>query len=133
MPGCWDGLADDLVISSGLADARNPRLSGAAYVVFGPRVGPALPRFRRGDSNADGATDISDAVAILSYLFLGVKKVPCEQAGDANDDGSLDISDAVYVLGFLFLGGKPIEPPVEECGVDPTGHALLCGSFPGCD
>jgi hypothetical protein len=89
--------------------------------------------FRRGDSNADGATDISDAAAILGYLFLGLKGVPCEQAGDANDDGALDISDAIYVLSFLFLGGEAIEPPVGACGVDPTGHDLPCQSFPGCE
>ena len=88
--------------------------------------------FRRGDSNTDGTTDISDAVATLGYLFLGLKKVPCEQAGDANDDGALDISDAVCVLSFLFTGGKAIEPPVGACGVDPTGHSLPCLEFPGC-
>jgi hypothetical protein len=89
-------------------------------------------QFRRGDANADGLTDISDGVAILNYLFLGVKKVPCEQAGDTNDDGTLDISDGVYVLSFLFLGGKPIAPPVGTCGVDPTMHGLPCDSFQGC-
>jgi ELWxxDGT repeat protein len=92
--------------------------------------GPRL--FRRGDSNADGATDISDAVAILGYLFLGEEKVPCEQAGDANDDGALDISDAVYILEFLFLGGQTIEPPVEECGIDPTPDELACLDHPVC-
>jgi hypothetical protein len=63
-------------------------------------------------------------LAILGYLFLGDKKVPCEQAGDANDDGALDLSDAVYVLSFLFLGGKAIEPPVGTCGIDPSGHSI---------
>src|SRR5262249_14364127 len=29
------------------------------------------PTFRRGDANADGKADITDAVAILGYLFLG--------------------------------------------------------------
>ena len=71
-------------------------------------------------------------VAIISYLFLGEKKVPCEQAGDANDDGALDISDTVYTLSFLFSGGKPIGPPVGTCGIDPTGHSLPCDSFPVC-
>ena len=89
-------------------------------------------RFVRGDANADRGTDISDAVAILGYLFLGVDQVTCEQAGDANDDGALDITDAVYVLSFLFTGGKAIEPPVGACGVDPTGHRLPCSSFPLC-
>jgi hypothetical protein len=90
------------------------------------------PPFLRGDANADGATDLSDAIAILVSLFDGEIMVPCEQAGDANDDGGLDISDAVYTLTFLFLDGKAIEPPVEACGMDPTDHDLPCDSFPGC-
>jgi hypothetical protein len=96
-------------------------------------VTEARGAFVRGDSNADGVTDISDAVAILNYLFLGVKKVPCEQAGDANDDGALDISDAVYVLSFLFLGGNSMKPPIGTCGIDPTAHDLPCDSFPRCE
>ena len=91
-----------------------------------------IQQFRRGDSNADGTTDISDAIAILGYLFLGDNKVPCEQAGDANDEGALDISDVIYVLSYLFLGGTPIAPPVGTCGIDPTGHGLSCVSFPPC-
>jgi hypothetical protein len=113
----------------------NGRPCGAAVDIgayeYGDCPSPEV-LFRRGDSNADGATDISDGIAILGYLFLGERKVPCEQAGDANDDGALDISDAVYVLSFLFLGGKPIAPPVGTCGVDPTGHGLPCASFPEC-
>jgi hypothetical protein len=90
-------------------------------------------RFERGDTNTDGSTDISDAVAILNYLFLGVGNIPCLQAADSNDDGALDMSDAVTILGFLFLGGKTIEPPFGICGVDPTGHDLACDSFSRCD
>ena len=107
---------------------------GLAALLINARLGIAADSatFLRGDSNTDGTTDISDAIAILGYLFLGMNKVPCEQAGDANDDGALDISDAIYVLSFLFLGGTAIEPPVETCGVDPTGHGLPCAMFPGC-
>jgi hypothetical protein len=90
-------------------------------------------KFQRGDPNADGRGDISDAVSVLGFLFLGAGSLPCEQSGDANDDGALDISDAVYILSFLFLGGDAIEPPAGACGVDPTGHDLPCESFPGCE
>jgi hypothetical protein len=88
--------------------------------------------FRRGDPNADGAMDISDAIAILGTLFLGEALVPCKQAGDANDDGVLGISDGIYVLDFQFLGGEAIPPPYGICGVDPTGHPLPCEEFQGC-
>jgi pimeloyl-ACP methyl ester carboxylesterase len=89
-------------------------------------------RFIRGDTNADGRTDISDVINLLGYKFTGNGSLPCEQAGDVNDDGTLDISDAVYELSFLFLGGAPMAPPVGACGVDPTGHGLTCASFPSC-
>jgi hypothetical protein len=89
-------------------------------------------RFRRGDANADGGTDLSDAVAILARLFLAGASVPCDQAADVNDDGTLDISDAVAVLSFLYLGGKPIGPPASACGLDPTESDLPCRSFPPC-
>ncbi len=124
-----DGIPD-IAIGTSVGGYNPPH--GRAYVVFGPRR-EGVPQFRRGDSNADNTTDISDGIAILGYLFLGEQKVLCEQAGDGNDDGALDISDAVYVLRFLFLGGKPIQPPVGVCGIDPTGHDLPCASFPPCE
>jgi len=91
-----------------------------------------LPRFIRGDSDGDGVTDLSDAVALLGFMFLGEEEIPCRQAGDASDDGLLDISDPIRILTFLFAGGEPIPPPVEACGVDPTGNDLPCASFPRC-
>jgi hypothetical protein len=53
--------------------------------------------FRRGDSNAGGTIDISDAVATLQFLFSGVAAVPCLKAADTNDDGSLDLAGAVFL------------------------------------
>jgi hypothetical protein len=89
--------------------------------------------FIRGDANADEATDLTDAVAIFGYLFLGEKKVPCEQAGDVNDDGALDISDGIYVLSFLFTGGLAIKPPIENCGIDSSpAHDLPCAGYTLC-
>jgi hypothetical protein len=90
-------------------------------------------RFLRGDANADGRLpELSDAVAFLEYMFLGGTKVTCEQAADVNDSGDLNVTDAVYLLQNLFLGGKAIEPPVDTCGIDPTGHDLPCLSFVPC-
>jgi hypothetical protein len=58
----------------------------------------------RGDSNADGRLDISDALTTLGYLFLGEDAPPCARAMDSNADGRVDLSDPVLVLGVLFLG-----------------------------
>ena len=70
---------------------------------------PPKKRFLRGDANADGTADISDAIAILGFLSLGSTMNDCEDAADANDDGAVDISYPVRLLGFLFLGSE--RPP----------------------
>lgn len=90
------------------------------------------PHFHRGDANADGTTDISDAITILGRLFLGTSSIPCGKAADVNDDGSLDISDAVYLLSFKFLGGPPPPEPSMSCGTDRTPDDLTCEEFKPC-
>ncbi len=69
-----------------------------------------------GDFNQDSLLDISDAVRVLTALFIDATiEPPCEggpgEGGnlkllDSNGDGALNLSDAVYVLGFLFAGGN---------------------------
>ncbi|MCZ6794999.1 MAG: FG-GAP-like repeat-containing protein [Planctomycetota bacterium] len=90
------------------------------------------PGFRRGDSNADGARDLTDAIFILTHLFLGGNAPPCEKSADANDSGAVDLSDAVYLLSYLFLGGPPPGEPFADCGSDPTDDPLTCVEFAPC-
>jgi hypothetical protein len=84
-----------------------------------------------GDCNQDGSCDISDAVCLLGFLFLGSPtRLPCGTGTrddpanrallDWSGDGNVDISDAIAKLGFLFLG-RP-------------GHVLgqACTPIPGC-
>ena len=73
------------------------------------------PRFVRGDSNEDGGVDISDAVYILGWLFLG-RELGCPAAMNANGDEAVDLSDPVWLLNHLFLGGLPPVAPYPECG-----------------
>jgi hypothetical protein len=100
----------------------NPTAAGV-LLVFGPR---GSTRFVRGDANGDGTVNISDAVAILGYLFLGAAVPPCLDAGDTDDSGSLDLSDAVSVLNHLFLGAAPPPSPYPERGLDPTADEMRC-------
>ncbi|MCA8958984.1 MAG: hypothetical protein KDC38_00665, partial [Planctomycetes bacterium] len=96
-------------------------------------ISPDGVHFTRGDANADGSFDISDAVKVLDYLFVPGSTAPtCLDAADCNDDGGVDISDAVYVLSTLFTSGPPIPAPHPFCGPDPTTDALGCASFPPC-
>jgi hypothetical protein len=97
---------------------------------------PPLKRpaaFLRGDANTDANKDLSDAVFLLSYLFLGGTSPSCEKAADADDSGVLDITDAVYLLNYLFLGGTTPNDPFPDCGLDETTDGLTCESFPPCE
>ncbi len=92
------------------------------------------PEFIRGDANDDSLFDISDALTILGYLFLGSpSSLQCEKAADVDDSGSLDITDAVHVARYLFRGEAPPPAPFDECGVDPTQDPLTCQSFSRCN
>lgn len=79
---------------------------------------PCPPLTRPSDCNSDGDLDISDAVCLLKFLFLGEPdRLPCGDGTkddpanfllmDANGGSTVDIADGVYVLNFLFIGGSP--------------------------
>ena len=87
--------------------------------------------FRRGDPNADGSVDITDAVSTLLYLFSN-GTLSCIDAGDVDDSGSLNITDPISLLAFLFSGGNPPASPYPGCGRDPTADDLECASYPEC-
>jgi hypothetical protein len=88
--------------------------------------------FLRGEVNDDGAIDITDAVFLLGYLFLGGEEPPCLESADADDNGELEITDAIRLLSYLFLGGEAPPPPFADCGPDPTEDDLDCRAFEGC-
>jgi hypothetical protein len=88
--------------------------------------------FVRGDSNLDGEVNISDAIHMLGYLFLGAGEYLCRDAADVNDDGQNDLSDSVGLLSFLFLGGSPPRFPWPSCGTDPGSVHLGCESSSQC-
>jgi hypothetical protein len=98
-------------------DVNHNESSTSMEVAATPMVPPGglqLP----GDSNQDGLLDMSDAIVLLGYLFLGTPDaLPCgDTTGrdpaniellDWNGDASLDLSDGIGVLSFAFLGGAP--------------------------
>lgn len=81
--------------------------------------------FIRGDINGDVALDLSDAIALFSYLFLGGRLL-CPRAGDTNVDAALDISDGVYLLNYLFIGGRPPAGPFPRCGPGEERDPIPC-------
>ncbi len=95
-------------------------------------AGQDMP-FRRGDSNADGRLDLSDAVFSLRHVFGAGSIPPCLDAGDANDDGTNDIADPIFMLSYLFQSGSPPpDPGPRSCGPDPTPDGLDCASYLQC-
>jgi len=100
-----------------------------------PRVEAGLPPFEhptlqpfftRGDVNLDGLVDLTDAIALLEYLFLGEGMLLCEDGSDANDDGEVDLADPITVVQRI-LGGPLLPAPTDRSlGPDPTEDALNC-------
>lgn len=93
-----------------------------------------LSPFLRGDANTDGRVDISDAVRIVMYLFLGATEPSCADTADTNDSGGVDLTDCLVILNDFFRPGTGIPAPGPfECGSDPTVDGLNCESYPPCD
>ena len=89
--------------------------------------------FLRGDSNADGKRNITDAVLTLQLLFGGEAAPSCTKSADSNDDSKLNLTDVVYLLNFFFSGGPSPGDPFEACGIDPTEDDLTCESYAACE
>lgn len=97
-----------------------------------PEEGPATTSsppalFVRGDSNRDGALDLTDAIATLKGLFHAGADLPCPDAADANDSGGVDVSDAIFHFNYLFLGGAEPPPPFPDPARDASPDPLDCG------
>ncbi len=93
---------------------------------------PAEALFLRGDANADGRIDISDAIAILFSCFGGGFIPTCWDSADGNDDGAIDIADVISVLSYLFTGASPLPEPFGACGVDPSDEEVGCVEHAPC-
>ena len=90
--------------------------------------------FRRGDVVPDGIVTITDPIAFLEVLFLGVGTLPCQDAADTDDSGDLALNDVIVALSALFAGQGPLAAPgMDDCGVDPTSDNLSCLSYDACD
>ncbi len=91
-------------------------------------------KFRRGDTDANRQVDLTDAITVLNFLFLGGPQPDCMDGADADDTGVLDLTDAVYSLNFQFLAGpRPPDPGPDDCNVDPTeDSAEVPGRDLGC-
>lgn len=113
--------------------SRAAVLVGLGFVLSLPSSRAADPfsrgDFLRGDVDASGVIDVTDATGILRHLFPfrgPTRRLDCLDAADTNDDGRVNISDAVYLLIHLFAGTSAPPAPYPRCGVDPTEDSLGC-------
>ena len=153
-----DGVAWNLIAEHSFEELAGPLLIGCVVsgadngvttqsyeafqaVVREHRIIPLFPAvpFHRADPNTSGATDLSDAIAIFGYLFLGSDTPTCLESADVNNSGVIDISDGVAILNWLFGDGP--EPAVpgpapSACGVDPDAVGsegdLGCEGYGAC-
>jgi hypothetical protein len=103
------------------------RVVGVRGTLSSPGAVCLAPRpFLRGDVEENGSPNITDAIAILGYLFTGREPPDCLDAADVDDDGAVNITDAIALLNFLFVSGKPPEPPYPDPGFDPTADGVEC-------
>jgi hypothetical protein len=111
--------------------------AGTAAASIGVIVGAAaqgsVPSggFRRGDCDASGGVNITDAIVGLNWLFLSGATPVCEDACDSDDSGGSNITDMILILNFLFLSGvEPSPPGTSACGTDPVEDSLAACAYP---
>ena len=103
-------------LSAGLASRVNATASN---------VPPGAVYFR-GDCSPDLTLNLTDAVLVLNYLFIGSAEPSCLAACDSDGTGVLNITDGIYLLAYLFLGGPEPPAPGPQCGADPGPSQLGC-------
>ncbi|SVC03406.1 uncharacterized protein METZ01_LOCUS256260, partial [marine metagenome] len=71
--------------------------------------------FLRVDVDQNASLQLTDAVAIFSYLFLGGVEPGCLAAADSDGTGEINLTSGVFLLRFLFLGGTTPMAPYPLC------------------
>lgn len=91
---------DSIIFES--PDAFNsPYKINVRFKINGPCQG------RCGNANGDASVNVSDAVFIIGYIFVGgMAPVPVLSCGNANGDTGVNISDVVYIINFVFINGN---------------------------
>lgn len=80
-----------------------------------------------GDANNDNSVNVSDAVYVINFVFVGgAHPLPILACGDANGDGSINVSDAVYIINYVFVGGAS---PGNCSPGDPDWNGEDCCQF----
>jgi|GEM_PF-121387 len=72
------------------------------------------------DVTDDQTVNVSDAVYITNYVFIGGGAPDPLESGDCTCDDNCNISDAVAIINFVFIGGydpcDPNDDGIPDCG-----------------
>jgi hypothetical protein len=131
---CEYGLPDHADIAAGRLQDANANGIGDSC-----EPGQQVP----GDCNQDSTLDMSDALCVFGFLFLGEPTtLPCSTGVSGNSgtvtlldfhgDRRMDLSDGISILRFLFVGGPahPFSVPDLERGA--CVPILDCPDGPRC-
>jgi hypothetical protein len=142
MPGDWtiggdSCCAGDRQLRGELADFAiyNETLTPDDLVeIMEEGVSPPPPEgavFLRGDTDGNGALELTDPIVNLTFQFIGGTVLACMDAADFDDSGTLEITDPIANLSRQFAGGEPAPAPGSaSCGLDPTEDELTCAAYP---
>ena len=94
-----------------------PGGSGAYALSLQQEAAPvrSIGPFLRGDVDQNASLQLTDAVAIFAYLFLGGAEPGCLAAADPDGTGEINLTAGVFLLRFLFLGGPTPLAPYPQC------------------
>jgi len=127
-PGTLTGSGDTVAVApTGIGDivvtlTAGDGLCQDASTSVTIKVVPGVT-WRRGDADGNGKLELTDAVRLLTFLFLDAAKIPpCKMGADSDSNNKLELTDAVRLLTFLFL----------DSSKKPDGFPG-CSEFTGCD
>jgi FG-GAP repeat/Dockerin type I domain len=106
-----------IIVGSMYDDAGGTDAGRALVYIFGTQ--DICKNYVCGDANYDITVNVSDAVWIINYVFVGGDPPSPIESGDTNCDGTCNVSDAVWIINYVFVGGN------EPC--DTNGD-----TFPDC-
>lgn len=112
--------------------------SGVFKFVESTTINPPVDGVACGDVNKSGKVDLTDAGAIINYIFQGTAMPAGVKKADVDGSGGVTIADASYISNFLAgtgpkpwcgEGERPVLPPViTPTNLPPTLELVLGGS-----
>ncbi|UCC44165.1 MAG: hypothetical protein JSU65_13795 [Candidatus Zixiibacteriota bacterium] len=73
---------------------------------------------KRGNVNGDpmDIMDIADITALIDFLFISMKELPCPAEADLNEDETIDIGDLTWLINCAFV--FPFDCVLPDCPSD---------------